>query len=57
MKIVTNLPEANSIIPKSCSDYKDCFALDVPKWGVKLYKPQDKDATYIPELPNKPSGR
>ena len=51
------LKRTESIIPKSCSDYEDYFALDVAKWANKLYKAQDKDATYIPELPNKPSGR
>lgn len=46
-----------SIISKSCSEYKDYFALDVPKWADILYKAQDK--SYISEngMINKPSGR
>lgn len=46
-----------SIIPTSCSDYKDCFALDVPKWATMLYKAQDKSYLYVPVMPNKPTGR
>lgn len=45
------------IAPKSSSKYKDCFALDVSKWADILYKNQAKDSTYVPVMPNKPSGR
>lgn len=56
-KPVNELKEHVSIVPKSCSDYKDHFALDVPKWGEILYKPQTKSYLYEPVMPNKPSGR
>lgn len=46
-----------SIVAKSCSDYKDYFALDVPKYAEKLYKPQTESYLYIPAIPNLPTGR
>lgn len=45
------------IVPKSCSNYEDCFALDVPKWKSTLYKNQTEKYMYAPVMPNKPSGR
>lgn len=45
------------IVPKSCSNYKDYFALDMEKWTNKLYKNQKESYMYIPEMPNRPSGR
>ena len=39
-KPVKEFKDHVSIVPKSCSNYKDCFALDVPKWAECLYKNQ-----------------
>lgn len=46
-----------SIVPKSCSNYEDHFALDVNKWANALYKNQKEAYIYVPVMPNKPSGR
>lgn len=46
-----------SIISKPCSDYKDCFALDIPKWASILYKAQDQSYISDNGMVNKPSGR
>lgn len=45
----------NGTMTKSSSDYKDPYTLDIAKWQKKVYKAQNKDATYIPELPNRPA--
>lgn len=58
-KPITQLTDQSwkTVAPKSCSNYKDYFALDVSKWAV-LYKDQKvKDSTYVLTVPNKPSGR
>ena len=58
-KLITELKDQSfkNIAPKSCADYEDYFALDVPKWEKALYKVQTDSYLYIPAMPNKPSGR
>ena len=56
-KSINEFKDHVSIVPKSCLDYNDYFALDVSKWAEKLYKNQEKSYLYVPEMPNKPSGR
>lgn len=57
IKPIKDLQEHKSIVAKSCSDYKDCYALDVKKWAEMFYKDQTKSYIYEPVMPNKPSGR
>lgn len=58
-KAISELKDTSwkTIAPKSCSDYKDYFALDNPTWAAKLYKRVEDSYLYVPEMPNKPSGR
>ena len=56
-KPVKEFKDHVSIVPKSCSNFMDCFALDVPNWAECLYKKQEKSYLYVPAKPNKPSGR
>lgn len=45
----------NGTMIKSCSDYKDLYTLDIDKWQKLVYRPENKDTTYIPVLPNRPN--